>query len=1160
MRERMKAVLKKIFALILFISILLSTLVFSGMTMQAEAASLSLGTVTVSGGGSSTALIDGGTLELKAGTTYTLNLNYSIPTALQGQDTYVTITLGDGLYYTSLPGATFQEGDINDTSFQSLVRAPDSTPKYYGYPEAESSRSYTGTIIYKTKADLSSVSNSMICFAVDDAYENEDESQILENAISISVSSVEGTIDDSLTSSVNARDQFGYQFWTVKGSEKITTGETTDELITSAFNSASEKSLTKSGTKTTVKITYPSYATLESLEETSVYNQAGTVIETVTDGDNKISTVEWDEAGSYSGGCTFKPHISVDGDEGKTFTVIISDFSKSIIGEEIGRTSGSNQAVLTVNYEPLGDPSSNVGGINVLDSMPNWSLKKYDTYNVRLGCYTLRNTGTADSEEKTIEIEPDTGNTAIVRGVTIPWTGNISNYSSVEWTASDGSFGTTEASVAITSPGAYETSNGQTIYGGTKSGALIKNTSLGLDQDVSITSIKVSIGKIPAGFQIPEGLSDVMYNNGAIETTIDGEYYGWSYVSCGVYGTWKQGTDADVLSNLRIYDTGSDPDSGIFLQLRAKSSAPEILNGTGTISPVQVDGGDSIEISGLIDNANWDWNPLQEPVLYVFMPDGFSYEDLNVTNATLSEPEDLGSFEYDGLNVEVYKYSLEIGEETRGVYQPDFSNKAMSVSMTVNTSKRTRTGTYHINDFLGFSTKDFQDIGAVIKADHWYHSNWNTSKYTEAIQNSSIADQVNDGQTMASLSEGTGVAVKQGYEIKAKSSFSVTNGLTGETTDYVYDNSTDETKANTTAVVNKGDTVTLKVDVSNNAETYLDHCTLFIPLMNEGTDYGVGFMPEGANGFSMQLQNVTAPESFKTQFIKLKDDAQYAVNEAPQPSDYDIVTDPSEADMVMLVSTSAIADGYKGTVTLTFVAGENLTADYTGKRNVITPMLDYNINGNTSTQTKEAAAVTYGGNDDTPTFTPVTADLTVSKQITGDTPENDSEFIFTLTADLASSTLPEGTTYMPMPSGTESLQQITTSITGTGNSQFGEITFTQPGVYIYRISEENTGEKGYTYDESVYTVQYEVTADEESSSLVCTRTITKDGSAAEDVIFVNTYSYQSGYEEADGNTGSTDSQGTNAVKTGDNSMLPLYVLLMLAAAGGFVASVRRKKG
>ena len=1197
----MNGAFKKASTLILAVVVVLSVFALSSTT--AHAYIFSLGTVTVSGGGTTATLTDGGSLPLKAGVTYTLNLNYDIPTALQGKGTYIKITLGDGLYYTSLPGATFQAGEINDTSFQSLVKAPDSSPKYYGYPTAGSSRSHTGTIIYKTKSDLTSVANSMINFRVDDAYENEDADQILENAISVSVGSTEDTSDESITSNVNAQDAYGYSFWTTVGSEQIGSDETTDELSTYTYNTASDKSLTKAGTKTTVKITYPSYATLESLEETSVYQKAGTVVNTVTEGENKVSTVEWDEPGSYSGGCTFKPHISVSGNESKKFNVTISDFSKSIINEDTGRTSGGNQAVLTVIYTPTVAPSAKVGGINVLDSMPNWSLKKYTTYNVRLGGYTLRNNGTADSKEKTIEIKPDTGGTAIVRGVTIPWTGDISNYSSVEWEASDGTSGTTAAATAITSPGAYEIKNGQTIYGGTKSGALIKNTSLGLGQDVSITSIKVNIGKIHKGFQIPQGLSDVMHNNTASETTIDNEYYGWSYVACGVYGTWKQGTDSDVLSDLRLYDTGSESDSGIVTTLRAKSSAPEVLNGVGTINKTQVDGGNSFTISGWIDNANWDWNPLQEPVLYVFMPEGFSYEGLTVTNATLSEPEDLGHFTYNEQNVEVYKYTLDIGEETRGVYQPDFTNKAMNVSMTVNTNKRSRVGTYHINDFLGFSTEDFKEIGAVIKSDHWDHSNWDTSKYTEAINSSDISDQVNYGKTMVSLSEGTGVAVKQGYEIKAKSSFSVTSAKTGETREYVYDDSSAETRENTTAIVNKGDTVNLNIDVKNNAQTYLDHCTLFIPLMKKGADFGTGFMPEGANGFDLSLESVTAPDSFEVKYIKFRSSAQYSINEAPQSSDYDIVTDPAEADMVMLVSTSEIADGYGGTVKLTFKAGDDLSAEDVGKRNVITPMLDYDINGNTSTQTKEAAAVAYGEagdtdtDTDTDTYTPVKSDPPVSKQITGDTPETASEFTFTLTADPASSTLPAAMTTMPMPQGLEPLQTVTTSITGAGSSEFGDITFTQPGTYVYHVTEENTGTKGYTYDDSVYTVKYVITANDETQSLECVRTITKDGVEAEDVIFTNVYKKTDsttnpdkpddsvdtdknggnngdeptidggGSSGGDNNNGGANKSANNGggttkskgVRTGDDSGMPVYLFILAVAVCALAAAVRKKE-
>jgi pilin isopeptide linkage protein len=450
---------------------------------------------------------------------------------------------------------------------------------------------------------------------------------------------------------------------------------------------------------------------------------------------------------------------------------------------------------------------------------------------------------------------------------------------------------------------------------------------------------------------------------------------------------------------------------------------------------------------------------------------------------------------------------------------------------------------------------------------------------------------VNYGETMVSLSEKTGVALKQGYEIKAKASFSVKSAETGETTDYVYDDTTEETRKDTTAVVKKGDTVKLNIDVKNNAKTYLDHCTLFIPLMKKGADYGTGFMPEGANGFDMQLQSVEAPGSFEVRYIKLKGDKKYAVNEAPGADYYDIVTDPAEADMVMLVSTSTIADGYGGTVSLTFKAGEDLTVDDSGKRNVITPMLDYDINGNKSTQTKEAAAVTYEQKSETEPavdpdpepYTPVKSDPPVSKQITGETPEQASEFVFRLTADPASSSLPAGMLTMPMPQGREPLQEVTASITGEGSSEFGDITFTQPGTYVYRVTEENTGVKGYTYDESVYTVKYIVTADEAGRKLTCSRTITKDGSPADDVIFTNAYN-DLDYDAEDPDTpevpddpdrtetdrpdktasdrktaARTSGNGGSGVRTGDESNMPAYLLILGIAACGAVIAVRRRK-
>ena len=125
----------------------------------------------------------------------------------------------------------------------------------------------------------------------------------------------------------------------------------------------------------------------------------------------------------------------------------------------------------------------------------------------------------------------------------------------------------------------------------------------------------------------------------------------------------------------------------------------------------------------------------------------------------------------------------------------------------------------------------------------------------------------------------------------------------------------------------------------------------------------------------------------------------------------------------------------------------------------------------------------------------ITEDPPVAKKITGDTPASSSTFTFILTAANADYPMPEGSV------GTT--KEI--RITGSGSSEFGPITFTKPGVYTYTVSEKNTGVEGYTYDTTVYTIQYTVT--EQDGNLVLQRRITDpNGKEVDSSVFTNKYS------------------------------------------------------
>ena len=885
-------------------------------------------------------LLAGQTPALKAGVTYALNVGYTIPASLQFSPTYLNVRFGDGLYVTGLPGATFTVGGISNTSFSNLVTAPTGTGTLpYGYPGASSEKNRSGDLVYMTNNGLTQVSSrGEIQFKLDDAVENQSASQVIANAIRVSLSTAATQNIDPHTSSVTAADAMTYGFWADQSTEVLSKGGTTSTLQVSTTGS---KVLTEANSKTTVQVVYPSDMELVGVNETSLYNTAGTIVSTTDDGTNKTATVEWNEPGSYAGTPTFKPQIKVPASSTRpnnsTFNVTIKNLTMSVWNDtpNVNRTSANASSTLTVTV---------IDGLNperltthaLVDTAPNWAYKKNDTYNVRLGTYLIKNELSSDTAPKTLEMTIDQNQTAIIRGVTIPYKAGMT-YGPIHWTASDGTSGTADPSILRTSGVS----------------ALITNTALGLDINTSITSIKVDLGPILGGYDGIRPMSDLLDTWNPNNKHVTDEYYGWSYISNGVYGSWKKGTNADVVTNVKLYDTGTTPDAGV--TLTAKSGAPKVLNGVGSIDKTQINGGETFKISGRIDDANWDWNPLQEPVLYVIMPEGFTYSNLTVSNGTLSAPEFVGTYDKDGVAVKVWKYTIDVGDETRGQYQPDFTSKNMTLSMDVHTTDLAGKGIYHINDFVGITTKDFKEIGAQIKSEHWDRSNWNTSQYTSLFGNS-----VNSGETMVSLSERPGINIAQASAIAAASTLSVKDVISGTVTDYTYDSAN---PGATTPVMQRGDTATVHIAVRNNTGNTANTTQLFVPLLSKSADRGAGINPEGATQLPLTLEGVSSSSNFSYQYIKLNPGVTYTANHAPQPGDYTVVTNPAEADMVLFTSTRALAANSGGFVDVTYKVADNVDASYDGNRSVFSSVLDYDIAGNHSTRTLSTHALSYAGID-----------------------------------------------------------------------------------------------------------------------------------------------------------------------------------------------------
>ena len=87
----------------------------------------------------------------------------------------------------------------------------------------------------------------------------------------------------------------------------------------------------------------------------------------------------------------------------------------------------------------------------------------------------------------------------------------------------------------------------------------------------------------------------------------------------------------------------------------------------------------------------------------------------------------------------------------------------------------------------------------------------------------------------------------------------------------------------------------------------------------------------------------------------------------------------------------------------------------------------------------------------------------------------------------------------PMPEAGEELVYNDAS----GGFQFGTITYKSAGEYTYQISEVDSGEKGYTYDDAKYTVTVKVT--DENGTLQAAVTGLKNADNSDKVVFTNGY-------------------------------------------------------
>lgn len=144
-----------------------------------------------------------------------------------------------------------------------------------------------------------------------------------------------------------------------------------------------------------------------------------------------------------------------------------------------------------------------------------------------------------------------------------------------------------------------------------------------------------------------------------------------------------------------------------------------------------------------------------------------------------------------------------------------------------------------------------------------------------------------------------------------------------------------------------------------------------------------------------------------------------------------------------------------------------------------------------------------------------TSNLTAVKTLNGSS-EGLEEGVFTFRIEAISA--PEGST-ASLPTGVTADDGADAATVGTvtndvdGVISFGQFLFDAEGEYVYKVTEIDGRLAGYDYDETVYTVVFEVNDDPENGSLVATRAIYQGadttGTPVEVISFANGYQPES---------------------------------------------------
>lgn len=344
-------------------------------------------------------------------------------------------------------------------------------------------------------------------------------------------------------------------------------------------------------------------------------------------------------------------------------------------------------------------------------------------------------------------------------------------------------------------------------------------------------------------------------------------------------------------------------------------------------------------------------------------------------------------------------------------------------------------------------------------------------------------------------------------------------------------------------------TVTAKI-VSKPAEGKLQNTAKII----DGTGEGGSDLPDPiptppvVTPVDHNWDALTIDKSASVTTVKAGDDVTYYItvsNNTGETIDRLVVTDDLDENLVDPTSDDKTFDADTVSWTLTDLADGDtvvLTLTATVKADVAAGT-EVTNNASITEGTISQETQTFADGEKTSGFSVTVAKegagdppVTISKVITGDKPKSDSVFTFVMEAET------EG--------APEPLRSV--AIKGEGTAEFGDITFTEPGTYVYRVYEQAGDARGYAYDSTVYYVTYEV---DENLNVVRTFSTENGQGLDSDAKFYFENDYDASSKKA---TVKTSTTKTTVPNTGEPALAVSAFAAVGTALAGLGLGLRRR--